>query len=529
MGHLRGMFAFAIYDQEKQQLFCARDRLGKKPFKYYFDGNVFLFASELKAILTQREYHREVDYTAIHHYLTLQYVPAPLTGFKNIYKLEPGHFLTIDIPSRQLHKEQYWKLTFEPKHTWSEDEWCQRILEKLRESVRLRLISDVPLGAFLSGGLDSSAIVALMSEATSQVRTFSIGFNESTHNELPYAREVAQHFGTQHTEFVVAPTAAEILPTLVEHFEEPFADSSAWPSYYLSKLTRQQVTVALNGDGGDENFAGYPRYSVQKFALWSDRFRPFPARVISPTISAAANLFRAPLLEKAKRFSQTLPLDYTHRYAAYIGYFLHYQKQNLYTDEFFAAHAASLSEDLLSQAFERSQASDKLDQTLFTDITTYLPDDLLVKMDIATMAVGLEARSPLLDHEFMELTARMPSTYKLRGFLQRKYIFRRALTGLLPDSIIQRSKQGFSPPLAAWLRGELKDFMYDTLLSSGAATRSFLKASSVQALADAHIRGANDNSKSLWVLLMLELWLQRFFPEQPSHTPLHIAQPPHSS
>lgn len=529
VNHLRGMFAFAIYDQEKQQLFCARDRLGKKPFKYYFNGNVFLFASELKAILTQSEYRREIDYTAIHHYLTLQYVPAPLTGFKHIYKLAPGHSLTLDIPTRKIHKEQYWKLSFEPKLEMSEDEWRQRILEKLRESVRLRLISDVPIGAFLSGGLDSSAIVALMSETTSRVKTFSIGFNESTHNELPYAKEVAQHFGTQHTEFVVAPKAAEVLPSLVDHFEEPFADSSALPTYYLSKLTRQQVTVALNGDGGDENFAGYPRYSVQKFALWYERFLPLHTHLISPAISASAHLLHTPLLEKAKRFSQALPLDYTHRYAAYIGYFLQAQKQTLYTDEFFEACKTSPTEDLLSQAFARSHASDKIDQTLFTDITTYLPDDLLVKMDIATMAVGLEGRSPLLDHEFMELTARLPSSYKLRGFLQRKYIFRRALTGLLPNSVIERSKQGFSPPLAAWLRGELKELLYDTLLSSKAASRSFLKTSSVQALADAHTSRASDNSKFLWVLLMLELWLQRFFPAQSSGTPLHIAQPPYSN
>lgn len=510
--HLRGMFAFAIYDEQEQVLFCARDRLGKKPFKYYVDNNVFLFASELKAILTQPEYHTEIDYTAVHHYLTLQYVPAPLTGFKNIHKLEPGHWLKIDIKQRQLQKERYWQLHFEPKLNLSEREWQEQILAKLRESVRLRLISDVPLGALLSGGLDSSAIVALMSEGTSQVRTFSIGFKETTHNELPYAREVAKRFGTQHTEFIVEPKAIEVLPTLIEHFEEPFADSSALPTYYLSTMTRQHVTVALNGDGGDENFAGYPRYSVQKFALWYQHAHSLHRALLAPIITGANRLFPTPLLEKARRFSDTLCLPYTRRYAAYIGYFLQHQKRSLYADDFSEKLDAPPTEDLLAQVFSQSKASDKLDQTLFTDVNTYLPDDLLVKMDIASMAVGLEARSPLLDHELMELTASMPSSLKLKGFLQGKYIFRKALHDILPPSALERRKQGFSPPLAAWLRGELKEFLYDTLLSSSSITHSFLKAPVMQELTNQHLQRHADHSKSLWVLLMLELWMRRFFP-----------------
>src|SRR6185369_15049890 len=254
--YLRGMFAFAIYDEHKNTLFCARDRVGKKPFKYYMNDTVFLFASELKAILIQPEYHKEPDYLAIHHYLTLQYVPAPLTGFKGISKLEPAHYLLIDLKTRAVEKERYWKLDYAKKQELSETEWKKRILDKLEESVKLRMLSDVPIGAFLSGGIDSSAIVALMAKnSQTAIKTFSIGFEDEKFNELKYARIIADTFMTDHTEFIVKPDAIQLLPMLVRQYEEPYADSSALPTYYVAKLTRDHVTVALNGDGGDENFA----------------------------------------------------------------------------------------------------------------------------------------------------------------------------------------------------------------------------------------------------------------------------------
>ncbi|MCI0532711.1 asparagine synthase (glutamine-hydrolyzing), partial [bacterium] len=271
--HLRGMFAFAIYDEVEKILFCARDRVGKKPFKYYLDDNVFMFASELKAILTQPEYIKEPDLNAIHHYLTLQYVPAPLTGFKSIKKLEPAHYLILNLKTKELKKERYWRLDYSHKLQLSEREWEKQILEKLEESVRLRMISDVPLGAFLSGGIDSSAVVAMMAQHSDKpIKTFSIGFKEQKYNELPYARLVAEKFKTNHTEFIVEPNALEVLPFLVHHYEEPYADSSALATYYVSKLTREYVTVALNGDGGDENFAGYTRYAAFQISNLLDRF-----------------------------------------------------------------------------------------------------------------------------------------------------------------------------------------------------------------------------------------------------------------
>ncbi|MDO8335235.1 MAG: asparagine synthase (glutamine-hydrolyzing), partial [Candidatus Saccharibacteria bacterium] len=291
--HLRGMFSFAIYDEQDRTLFCARDRVGKKPFKYYFDGQVFLFASELKAILTQAEYHKEPDYEAIHHYLTYQYVPAPRTGFAGIQKLEPGHYLKLDCASGRLTKKRYWRLDYSQQLTLDETEWKQRIMVKLDEAVRLRMVADVPLGAFLSGGIDSSAIVALMSQhSNNPVKTFSIGFKEQKFSELKYAQLIADRFQTDHTEFIVKPDAIETLPLLVRHYEEPYADSSALPTYYVSKLTREHVTVALNGDGGDENFGGYSRYSVQKFALAYDRFHMLHSAIAKPAASALYRLIK---------------------------------------------------------------------------------------------------------------------------------------------------------------------------------------------------------------------------------------------
>jgi asparagine synthase (glutamine-hydrolysing) len=514
VNYLRGMFAFALYDTRTQQLFCARDRLGKKPFKYYWDGKVFLFASELKAILTQPEYTKELDHTAIHHYLTLQYVPAPLTGFKNIQKLEPAHYLIVDVARGRIQKKRYWQLDFRAKLSLSETEWQQRLMDKLRESVRLRLVADVPLGAFLSGGVDSSAIVGLMSQvADKPVRTFSIGFAEEAYSELPYAREVAQRFGTQHEEFIVKPDAIGVLPKLAYQLEEPFADNSALPTYYLSQLTRQHVTVALNGDGGDENFAGYPRYSIQKFAGWYEKFLPLHTAVVAPAVAAASRLWTSTLLDRAQRFSATLSLPARQRYLAYIGYFLHHQKQDLYTAAW-RARALPSTEELIAAVSEQAHATDLIDKTLYTDINTYLPNDLLAKMDITTMAFGLEARSPLLDHEFMELTAQIPSSLKIKGLTERKYIFRQALRPLLPASILDRPKRGFSLPIAVWLRGELKDFLYDVLLSRTATERGIFQPHVVRRLIERHTTTSADYSKSLWVLLMLELWLRRFFNEK---------------
>ncbi len=512
VNYLRGMFAFALYDEQEKILFCARDRVGKKPFKYFFDKQVFLFGSELKAILTQKEYQREVDYEAIHDYLTLQYVPAPQTGFKGIHKLPPGHWLRINLKDGSLVTHRWWRLDYAHKLELSQSEWQKRILAKLEESVALRMISDVPLGAFLSGGIDSSAVVAMMSRHSTQpVKTFSIGFKEAQFSELPYARMVAEQFKTDHTEFVVEPEAIEVLPLLVRHYEEPYADSSALPSYYVSKLTREHVTVALNGDGGDENFAGYSRYSIQKFALAYDRFRLAHSLVGKPAAQLFYKLVRTTLAERANRFAQTMSLPYAERYVNYICYFTSQAKDRLYSDTFRSRMAGKRSEARVIEKFGEAQTPDKLDQTLYADFSSYLPDDLLVKMDIATMAVSLEGRSPFLDHELLELTAQMPFGLKLKGRDTKKYILKEALRGIIPDAVMFRPKMGFGVPIERWFRGDLDAYLRDILLSERSLQRGLFRPEAVKQLLTDHQSTKINFANQIWALLTLELWFREYF------------------
>lgn len=510
--HLRGMFAFAIYDERERTLFAARDRVGKKPFKYFFDGKTFLFASELKAILTQPEYVREPDYVAIHHYLTLQYVPAPLTGFVGIAKLEPGHYLRLDLKTKILEKERYWKLDCSEKLDLPEDEWKKRIIDTLEESVRLRMISDVPIGAFLSGGVDSSAVVALMARNSSQpIKTFSIGFKEEKYNELPYAKRVAEAFGTDHTEFVVEPQAIEILPLLVRHYEEPYADSSALPTYYVSKLTREHVTVALNGDGGDENFAGYTRYSAFQVSNMLDRF-DFLNRIAGKPITALlARQMQTTFFDRLNRFSNSLSGDYRQRYLSYTAYFTNEQKADLYTDEFKSKVWDTDTYDLIASRFLESGSKNRTEQAVYADFVTYLPEDLLAKVDIATMAVSLEGRSPFLDHVLLELSAKIPFNLKLKGFNEKKYILKEALRNLVPDEVMDRPKMGFSIPIDHWFRNELKDYAKEKLLNGELLRRNIVRKEHVSWIIDQHANTGINYANHLWALLTLELWLEEYF------------------
>ncbi|MDP1884112.1 MAG: asparagine synthase (glutamine-hydrolyzing) [Candidatus Moranbacteria bacterium] len=512
LDHLRGMFAFAIYDEQEKTVFCARDRVGKKPFKYYLDGQVFMFASELKAILTQKEYRKEVDYDAIHHYLTLQYCPAPLTGFKGIKKLEAAHYLFIDLKTKKVEKERYWKLDYSKKLDLPEEEWKKRIMEKLEESVRLRMIADVPLGAFLSGGIDSSAIVALMSKLSDKpVKTFSIGFKEEKYNELKYAKIVADKFKTDHTEFIVEPHAIELLPMLVRHYEEPYADSSALPTYYVSKMTRDFVTVALNGDGGDENFGGYSRYSAFKFSLFYENFSALNNIIVLPLSKFLTDTFNSTLLERIHRFSNSINHSYTKRSGLFTNYFTIEQKNNLYSDSFKDKLAKSDSCDIAGDKFAESGAADKMDQLLYADINTSLPDDLLVKVDMASMLVSLEGRSPFLDHEFMEFCAKIPFGLKIKGLNGKKHILKKALEDILPAEIMYRKKMGFSIPLEKWFRTELKDFTYHKLLSENSSIGKIFDKNYVKNLLDDHCLEKFDHSHRIWALLALELWLEEYF------------------
>jgi asparagine synthase (glutamine-hydrolysing) len=510
--HLRGMFAFAIYDEQEQNLFCARDRVGKKPFKYYLDDQVFLFGSELKAILTQPEYAREPDYEAIHHYLTLQYVPAPLTGFKGIRKLRPAHTLTLDLKTKEITEERYWKLDYSTKWNLSESGWKEKIIEKLDESVKLRMISDVPLGAFLSGGIDSSAIVALMSRhSTTPVKTFSIGFKEQKYNELPYAKMVAEKFGTEHHEFIVESNAIEHLPMLVRQYEEPFADSSALPTYLVSKHTREFVTVALNGDGGDENFAGYGRYSVLKFSLFYEYFRLFHNLLIAPLVNILATHLSSPFLVRVKRFSDGIKIPYNERYLDYLSYFTDGMKKRLYTADFYAKTKHLNSTAQVSSRFTELGAKNRTEQAVGADLLTYLPDDLQAKVDIATMAVSLEGRAPFLDHELLELTAKIPLSLKLKGWNNKKYILKEALRGLVPDEVMFRPKMGFGIPVHDWFRAELKEYTEGILLSPKALKRNIFTKEALTSFLSDHYTKKADYGYQIWALLTLELWFQEYF------------------
>lgn len=510
--HLRGMFSLAIYDEKKNTLFCARDRVGKKPFKYFFDGQVFMFASELKAILTQKEYKREIDYVAIHHYLTLQYVPSPLTGFKDIYKLEPAHYLLLDLNTKKIVKKRYWSLDYSQKLDLSETEWKRKIINKLEESVKIRMLSsDVPVGAFLSGGIDSSAIVGLMSKiATKPVKTFTISFAEKQFDESKYARIIAKKFKTDHTEFTVKPEAMEVLPMLVKQYEEPYADSSGLATYYLSKMTKEHVTVALNGDGGDENFAGYGRYSVQKFALMYDNFKLINNLAI-PVTKLAKNIFKSTFFDRTNKFANSMNQEYRERYMNYICYFNNEEKEKLYTPKFRNMMKAVNTNDIIANKFDEAGTKNKLDQTLFADFNSYLPDDLMVKVDMASMLASLEGRSPFLDHEFLQMTAKIPFDLKLKGLNNKKYILKEALRGFVPDEVMFRPKMGFGIPIETWFKKDLAKYTEDILLSDKAISRGLFNKEYIKWMLGEHRQTKTNYSSKIWALLTLELWFREYF------------------
>lgn len=510
--YLRGMFAFAIWDERKKELLLARDRVGKKPLLYSLVNGGIVFGSEFSALLAHPDVSREIAPEAIHYYLSFMCVPAPLTAYRAIKKLEPGHTLRFTA-NGEMKIERYWQLSFSDKLKISEEEAGERAVELLREAVRIRLMSEVPLGAFLSGGIDSSAVVALMSqESAGQVKTFSIGFEEQDFSELAHARRVAEHVGAEHHEFIVRPDAMEVLPTLVEHYGEPYADSSAIPTYYVSRETRRHVTVALNGDGGDECFAGYERYAAMQLAA---SYHKVPGVLRRSLIDGVVGLLPEngagrSRVGRAKRFMQAASLPTVDRYLRWISTFNEQAKSEIYTDEYKHSMAGYHTQSFLAPWFKGiNNGHGVVDATLLADTMTYLPNDLLVKVDIASMAVSLEARSPFLDHHLLEFAARLPENYKLRG-LTTKYLLKKVLGKLLPTENIKRRKMGFGVPIGHWFRGEMRGFLESTLLSEKALKRGYLKPEAVTNLVHEHTEGRRDSSHQLWTLLMLELWFERF-------------------
>jgi asparagine synthase (glutamine-hydrolysing) len=515
--HLRGMFAFAIWDASAGRLLLARDRVGKKPLYFRDDGVSLAFGSELKALLADPGLTPRLDPVALHHYLTYQYVPAPWSIYEGIQKLPPGHLLAWQDGVAKV--SQYWRLDCTQRPVGSIPEAAEQLRHLLLDATKVRMISERPLGAFLSGGVDSSAVVAAMArQASSPVKTFSIGFEDGQFDERAHARRLAEVYGTDHQEFVVTPAAMDILPTLAWHFDEPFADASAIPTFYVARMSSQHVTVVLTGDGGDESFGGYQRYALMNM---TGRI-PVP-RLAQRPLSGMGSFIAGrdgygPVPRSAGRAMEILAEPLPRRYARLMSYFTPEQKLALYSDALCDRLAEIDSYELLDQAFAESRARSNVARLMDVDVQTYLPGDLLPKVDIATMACSLEARSPFLDHLVMEWAAGLPGRLKVRS-RTTKFLLKRAMEPWLPSELITRRKQGFGVPIAAWLRTDLRDLSWDVLTDSTARSRGLFRPESVSGLLTAHERGT-DHSRQLWALIQLELWHRKFVDGRPEARPL---------
>lgn len=503
---LRGMFTFALWDARQRRLLLARDRVGIKPLVYSWDGRTLRFASEIKALLADPSLERTLDRDALADYLTFLAVPSPRTIFREIRKLPPASYLVIDFLRGEPQVRSYWDLRFAPDPKPSEAEWLEGLRWHLQDAVTSHLVSDVPIGAFLSGGMDSSTVVALMAKASpGRVRTFSIGFDEADFDELAYARSVARRYGTDHYEFVVKPDALEALPRLAAAFDEPFADSSALPSYYVAKITREHVTVALSGDGGDEGFAGYTRYAqADRLHRLLDRG---PLSLARPLLRLGARLMPSGM---RGRGSLTLfgapPLD---RYFQMMTFQNAATLRRLIAPEARPAEiAGGWSQDLLGRV-AASGAADHVATLQYLDVQRYLPDDILTKVDRTSMMVSLEARVPLLDHVLLEFLATMPTSLKL-AHGAGKAILKRAMEPDLPAEVLHRRKMGFGVPLGTWFRRELADYVRDVLLDRRTRERGLVDAPAVAAILAEHHSGRRDRSGIIWSLLCLEEWARRW-------------------
>jgi asparagine synthase (glutamine-hydrolysing) len=508
LDYLNGMFAIAIWDTDRHRLLLARDRLGIKPLYYWATNNQIIFGSELKALLAHPEVPRQIDPTALDHLLTLEYIPSPRTIIKGISKLQPGHYLVWQDGRYQI--TPYWHIPADFNAPRKETDYIEQLEELIDDAVRLQLVSDVPIGAFLSGGIDSSTIVAAMDQATSEkVRTFSIGFEDDTYNELPYARQVAAHFGTIHEEAVLNPDIVDMAEKLIGHLDEPLADFSIFPTYLVSQLARQQVTVALSGDGGDELFGGYDTYIAQKFDRLYGRLPTSMRHQLLP------NLFnRLPpqpakkgLINKAKRFIEGGMLPAQLQHTRWMIFLNEAEKNDLYRPGLRECVNGD-SAAMLLRHFQETTSRDWLAQQQYVDIKTYLADNILTKVDRMSMAVSLETRVPLLDHRIVEFALNLPPHLKIhRG--QTKVILRRAMAGRLPKAILNKPKQGFSIPLKHWLRGSLRPMMIDLLTPDRIRKREYFDPRTVQRWVTEHLEGQANHSHHLWPLMIFELWQQQ--------------------
>lgn len=520
---LRGMFAFAIWDGPRGRLLLARDRLGQKPLVYRQESQRLLFASELKALLQVPGASREINPLAVEQFLTYQYVPHPHSIFTGYQKLPPGHCAIYE--RGELTVQRYWQAPYAAPSSMTTmpltaADWSRELRSTLTEAVRLRMRSDVPLGAFLSGGIDSTIIAGLMQSLSERpVHTFSIGFSIPEFDERSYAREASQLLGTEHHEYVVEPAVLQTLPRLIWHYDEPFGDSSAIPTMYLSEVTRKLVTVALSGDGGDELFAGYPRYQAVHLAGQMDRLPSFLRNVFGWEIwqkFIPASQRQRSFGRRLKRFIAALGVSPELRYLRWIGIFDQEARRELYTPEFQRTLNGYDASQVILDAYRACPDRDFVTRTTCADVHTYLPCDILTKVDIASMAFSLEARSPFLDHKVAELAARMPIELKFQGGQQKKILID-TFRDLMPKSIQTRPKMGFGVPIDHWFRNELRPMLQETLLSDRALSRGYFKPDVVRRTVNEHLSGQWDHRYRLWNLLVFEEW-QRMYLDGPIPT-----------
>jgi asparagine synthase (glutamine-hydrolysing) len=508
LDYLRGMFAFAIWDSKEQTLFLARDRIGKKPLFFYDDGKTFIFGSEIKSILEDHTVKKEINYQAFYDYFKYLYIPDPKTIYQNIYKLEPGHFL---VCSKQgIEKKEYWDVSFAEKNSKPLNEISEELYEILDESVKLRMISDVPLGAFLSGGIDSSCVVAMMAlQKNDPVTTCSIGFDSEKYDEVRFAKIVAEMYETDHHELTVKENAASVIGKLPGYFDEPFADSSAVPTYFVSKLARRKVTVALSGDGGDENFAGYEKYYIDDIEnRIRNKIPGFIRRPAFPYLASILSHFDKPVFQKGKTFLNTLGHD-----SCYGFYLTNTEIEDTLWDELINDETKIKIGDydpfsVTEYYYNKADTDNHLSKILYTDLKTYLPGDILTKVDRMSMAHSLEVRAPILDHKVIEYAASIPHALKYnRG--EKKYVLKQALKNKLPHEILYRKKMGFSIPLADWFRNELKSDVEETLFGKNSGISTFFNAGVVHRIWESHQSGIKNYGAVIWALYMFELWFGR--------------------
>ncbi len=510
---LRGMFAFGLWDRRNRRLLLVRDRIGKKPLYYTFpDPSTIAFSSEIKGILKFGSIDKELDLNALDLYLTLEYIPSPLSIFKKIKKITPGHYLVFD--ERGVFEKSYWELE-KVEVPSNIEEIKERLRELIKESVKLRLISDVPLGAFLSGGIDSSSIVAMMhSLGVDPLMTFSIGFEEKSYNELKHARRIAELFKTRHYEFVLTPSALELIWELVNYLDEPMSDFSIFPTYLVSKMARKYVTVILSGDGGDELFGGYEHYIAEKIErILRKYFLKIPHKIF-PLIShfLPPKDVKKGIINRIKRFSDGLKFPPKLSHFRWMLYLDKFAKERLYTNDFLSKidkNSELYEREPLSSIFEKMNSFDSMNRELFLDLKSYLVDDIMVKVDRMSMACSLETRAPLLDHKLVEFVFSLPGNLKVKG-ITTKWIYKKSMEGILPKETIYRQKEGFSIPIKKWLRDEFKGLLEEYLSEERIKEGGLFNYYEIKRMKEEHIKGIENHSHRLFALLLFEMWREKY-------------------